>query len=486
VATTVESLDPHARRLLTACLEAMDPLWDPAVGLVEGPSDDHPVRSTSRYALGLLVRGGEGDRERAATAIDAVLENQFVDDPEAVYYGTWARTPAEHHPMEEPVEWEDYDPNWREFVGTTLATVHDEFGDDLPGGLSGRIADAIRRAAVGTLERDVSPSYTNIALMRSFLLYWAADRFDEDEWEQAAETFTARVHELFSVGDSFCEFNSPTYNGVSLNALGYWLTSPRTEPLYDRGAEMETALWRQIGEFYHAGLQTVCGPYDRAYRMDTRRSTSDYYVWLAAGGTDRDPFPESHHTSMPANFGSAIVAAVLRGWAAAPDDAVAHFRSFRGDRRVDYDIGCSAHTSSATAWLGEEVMVGGFSFEEGYTHRGSTLRIGTIHWRVEGDTIGWGRVLDPADRQPDVRAERNELHVGGDAGQEIAVELCAPDIDPNGVDADGWELAGLDVAVAVDAAETTVTRSGDDRVTVRYAPDPGDRLALTVRLPGGA
>lgn len=482
VPTSVESLSPHARALFTACLDATDPLWDPDVALLENPSaGTYDVRASVRYALGLLVRAEGDDRERAVETLRAVLDNQYVAEPDAVYYGTWARTPDEHGPIDDPVVWEEYDPNWREFVGSNLALVHDAFGHAIPDRLRTGIAEANRTATLGTLERDVSPGYTNIAAMRAFLVLWTADRFDERAWEATADAFADRIYDRFAAGEAFCEFNSPTYAGVTMNALGHWLTSPRAERLRERGAEMEAALWKQLAAFYHAGLQTLCGPYERAYAMDTRRSITDYYVWLAAGGTARKPFPESHHTAMPGNYGSGLLTALLGGWSALPAGTASQFRSFQGERRVEYRIGCPERTSVATAWLGETVVLGGFAVETGDPPDQDGRHAATMHWRVGDDDIGWLRARPDSGTDPDARAQRNALAVEGRDPGPLTFELSAPGLETDAVAADAWDLPGLAVNVSTNAVDLSVTRDGG-RIRCRYDPPADDRLTVELSV----
>src|SRR5581483_4186844 len=135
--------------------------WDAQAGLVRAPSVaiyEHPyagvaphlVRETAQYALGLLARHADGDSERASQAIAGVLSQQF-DAPDQPYHGTWRRAPEEPAPPANPREWDDYDPNWREFIGTALAVTLIEYEPLLPSGLVSRIDAALRRAIAGTL-----------------------------------------------------------------------------------------------------------------------------------------------------------------------------------------------------------------------------------------------------------------------------------------------------------------------------------------------
>ena len=93
------------------------------------------VRESSWYALGLLFRDASGDRQRAAGILDAVLKQQYLI-PGVKWYGTYRRTPEEPNPTGNPVIWRGYDPNWRHFIGTTLAMILIEFPDRISPDLS--------------------------------------------------------------------------------------------------------------------------------------------------------------------------------------------------------------------------------------------------------------------------------------------------------------------------------------------------------------
>lgn len=483
VRTELDSLPTHARQFALDCLDAIDPLWDPSVGLVGVPGEDHHrVRASSRYAIGLLLRDGDGDRDRAAETLETVLDYQFTADPENVYYGTWARDPPEFGPIDDPTEWEDYDPNWREFVGTTLAVIHDEFGDRLPGTLRERMAEAVRTAAAGTLDKEVPGSYTNIALMRAFLLQWTADRFENGPTKTPAE-YASEIYRLFRTHETFCEFNSPTYAGVDLNALGQWVSSPRAGPLRERGREMETALWCQLGEFYHADLGILCGPYARAYGMDTRHTDADYYIRLAAPEGGRELSPDSHHTSIPGNYCAAFLMVALAGWSRAPEEAIDRFESFEEERLIARSVDCGEHGVEATAWLGETAMVGGFSGADAFAGAGSQFHPGTLHWRIDDESVGWGRVRRTPSGWPTVRAEPGTLRIEGAKGGSLAFELGGRGIGLDSLEANEWRLPGLEVGVEAPQAETTVDGRDGDRVTVRYEFDAETvaRATLDVR-----
>src|ERR1051326_7604520 len=90
-------MEPAARETAIAAMKWNDVYWDDSAAFLWNTSATpvsarteasrsrrHLVRETSWYALGLLMRNAEGDRDRAIRAIEAVLRNQ-IDEPSQPY-----------------------------------------------------------------------------------------------------------------------------------------------------------------------------------------------------------------------------------------------------------------------------------------------------------------------------------------------------------------------------------------------------------------
>ena len=132
-----------------------DSAWDEARGLLWNPhgsfDDDglaprsvHMVPQSAWYAVGLLARG---DTDRAERVLSELCGLQY-DRPGTVWDGTFARFAEWPEPPETgAVEWIDYDPNWRQFLGTTFAVILDAF--DVSPQLAARLRAAIDRAVAG-------------------------------------------------------------------------------------------------------------------------------------------------------------------------------------------------------------------------------------------------------------------------------------------------------------------------------------------------
>jgi hypothetical protein len=376
--------------VLSASMAWMDDLWDPDAGLLwTVDRDRHMVRDTAWYALGLLE---QGRTERATAAIESVLAQQFqlAGTP---YDGTFRRAPEEPDPPADPVMWVHYDPNWRQFIGTTLAVVCDRHAPSLPAALVDEMRRAITLAVEGEPDDRVPPTYANVALMKAWLERWSGRT-------ERAESLAREVWAHFDEHGTFLEYNSPTYYGIDLWALAMWRSTNGV--LGDLGADMEARLWSDVALFYHAGMRNLCGPYDRAYGMEMTTHATPLGLWIwSAAGQDSAPFPDpSRPFDHPHDMCFGPCVAVLEP--DVPHEVRPHLESFRGERSVERVISTEP-LRVATAWLGGDAMIG--------AQTGPPSGIGwyqhchaSIHTRT-----GWLRV--PASEPVDARAGAGALEI---------------------------------------------------------------------------
>lgn len=426
----------------------MDGSWDDDRGLYRSPrSGRHLVRETVWYALGLLQRG---DTDRAIRALGAVLDQQYAA-PSRIYDGTFRRTPEDPDPGREARIWADYDPNWRQFIGTTLALVLEH---DLPEALRARIDGAVLRCAQTEPPDRVPASYTNIALMRAWLDAYAGERFGDDDRRARGESFALDVFARFERLGAFDEYNSPTYYGVDLYALGLWRTRPPDPTWAEMAERMEHALWTDVAARYHATLRNLCGPFDRAYGMDMRSYAALLGLCIrCVVPPERAPFPDLSGTfghADDAAFGPCIGPVGVNVTASAVLDP------FSGEHVASRTIGERTYSS----WLGERAMAGGCDAQR--TRRGS----GQYHAATMHFPDAWIRVRH--DGPLDALARPGELEViaHGDAAIEFDV---APRVV---VDGATWHLDGADIAVSTDASwhavsDTRIDVAGPARVELR-------------------
>lgn len=476
----------RSRQLLASSLAFTDGYWDESAGLIWSPAPGeerrvHRVRESAWYALGLLMRNQPGDESRAIRIIEQVLAAQF-DAPGLPWDGSYRRSPEEADPPAQDAKiWEHYDPNWRQFIGTTFALILLDFEPRLPAGLPARMLDSMRRAVEGEIaHKRLTPAYTNIALMHGFLWSYAGERLARREWIAAGEEWARQVHVLYAPHESFEEYNSPTYYGVDLFGLALWRRHGVTEKIRAWGADMEAGLWRDVGRFYHAGLGNLCGPFDRAYGLDMRRYVSLIGVWMAMVLPPAvAPLPDPAGPMGHAHDFVCTPTYVALG-AKVPAEVLASFREFQGERLLRRPI---EGPRIATAWLAEEVMLGGeitgASRPAGTGTRYNQFQPATMHWRMTGNEVGWMRLhTAPA---CDAEAAKGMLTVTAPAAGDFVFQVSAPGLGPEQLARDRWAMPGLSVSVETDAGGFTVAPAGEGRFDLRYVG--ATRFALRVVSP---
>ena len=467
----LDRFDPNAWQLVASSIEWMDRYWDESMGLLWNPGEEadprhpqpaehHLVRESGWYALGSLIRDDEHDLERAIRALDVILTHQF-DEPDQPYHGTFLRAPEEPRPPAEPLEWKHYDPNWREFIITTLAIILLEYEERLPRSLVQKIDAAIPNAVEGALARRLRASYTNIALMNAFMLCFAGDRLSQPAWFEHGENMAREIYRLFRLHNTFEEYNSPTYYGVDLYALALWREYSTSPLLRQLGAEMEAWLWMDIAQFYHAGLRNLCGPFDRSYGMDMRRYVALAGEWIGmVTGKAQAPYPQVDRSFAHAADLCFVPCVAILG-AQPPPEVPPHFLAFQGERQVERIISDSPRRV-ATAWLGQNIMLGAECTS--HSKRGHTqFHSATVHWKTGAQDVGWIRLIHS--EPVDAHASRDRLEISG-AG-ELTFQICASSVQTEMIQLDRWSLPGLSVQVETNARAMHI-ESGPNLIAAHY------------------
>ena len=436
-------------------------LWNPPGAFAEAAPTArriHMIRETSWYALGLVLRDGPSDAERAEVALRAIAAQQY-NEPGTVWHGTFARFPESPRPRPGAVEWVDYDPNWRQFIGTALALIRRHRPSTSP-----LVDAAIELAVDGEPPDRVGAWYSNIALMRAWL---------DAETGRAAqgEELAASVVELFDRHGAFHEYNSPTYYGIDLFALGLWRSYPPTPAFAAWGDHLEAALWRDIGRYWHAGIGTgnLAGPYSRAYGMDMGAYAANLGLWLwDTLGPERAPFPDTA-TDFDHSHDFCKGPAVELLGARIPDDTAPHFDAFQGERLVEQVI-TEQPSRVATAWLGERAMVGGEAGDSGLHARGQ-FHPATVHWDAGDGRVGWVRAEHHGPTSATARPGELLIRCGPHprrGPQPVTFHISCPGEERPLVSPTAWSLPGQTIAVRTEASPVALEHGA---VTiVRYGP----------------
>lgn len=453
-----EQLSPNASQLFSAAMDWMDSRWSESEGLLQldpllsyrGKVDcavPHYVRESAFYALGLFLRG---DLRRAIRALERVLECQLTErNTEAS--GSFLRHPEEViSDQKTAAEWADFNPNWREYIGLALALILSEFSDRLPPILLKRTTQALRTATAGSLWRRVPASYSHIALLKAFLLSFCGARFGLEAWVEGGEMQGREIFRLFKEGGDFAPFNSPSHYGIDLLALSLWRKYSSSRVMEAMAEEMEMALWKEIAQFYHAAMQNLAGPYDRAYGIDMRQygSPLGLCIW-ASLGRDGAPFPDLNQAFHQAHEIAFAIPLVITG-VSIPAKLEANFTKFQGERQVERSL--SLQGDCASTWVAEELMLGGRTETLPSAHANSlpssSCYPATIHW-LSGDQVGWIGAQSPSPMAANAAEKSLSIQLRPAAGEdEIALKFLISSPSPPIFALDKWSFPSLTIEVS--------------------------------------
>lgn len=524
------ALSREGKILLDETMAQLDTFYDEEAGLLAaamGGVRRHHVRASVHYALGLLIRGGAEDIPRAVKAVNAVIDTQY-DCPGEIYHGTFRRVPQEPHPpkgtlpwreislqdryfmdvaceritntlnkrlacdadlapyaarvgehllqavlAEYPVVWKSYDPNWREFIGCAFALMLACFEDALPAETVRRILASAKIAMEGAIERSRSgftPLNTNIEIMHVFLADYFGNRLGDRAAVQYAAGYAEELSKRYAKYHSVCEYNSPTYYGVDLTAIGFWRKFAVTPRIRELGEMIEAGLWEDVADMYNHAMRNMCGPFSRNYEMDMSRHTSLHALMFLGLGMDRfagRPFNvESDHNPLLVLCGvhipEAVQARLLKTGGERTVTRQFLELSERGDPR-DNNALCTA-----TAWITDKLMTGGLS---GSKNVSGQLHPATVYWRDTLGGVSSMRLLRSGSDGTidgyhtvvfDCRAERNCLHIDVESrvNRDIKVffEFASAGIPGAVIKKDLWQVAGLTIKVNAQAPDFFVEK----------------------------
>lgn len=262
-------------------LERVAPGAAPGVDLAALGLDLHTVRES---ALGALADLADGREERAAATLASVVALQWTA-PGRPWDGTFPATAEQPAPPEEgAVEWVDYDPNWRQFLGVVLAVVVEDHAATLPVALVDRLVAAVEACVRGEPDDRIPPWYTNPDLMHAWLLAWVGARVSDPDLVARGLARAQRAAERVGEVGDVDEYSSPTYDGVDLLAVGLWVARPPDPRFVTAGAPVLAVLGARVAALFHAPLGAMCGPYIRAYGLGLDRYVSLVALWLVAAG----------------------------------------------------------------------------------------------------------------------------------------------------------------------------------------------------------
>jgi hypothetical protein len=302
------TLSNYAQDLFDTSMEWQDQYWDDEVGYMITADNTLPGRYDSRqsawYAVGLVARNDSGDIEKAERIISNLYKSQYKD-PTKLWYGDIQQAPDEPTPQEgvyEPKIYNSWDPNWRDFVGAAFVIILNDYQDRLSESSLKELEDMTYLMAkgdqyrVGGVDSDnLYPAYSNPWMMRCILQSYAGFYFNDANMTRSGEVWGKQIYDLFKRYDTFSEFNSPTYTGVDMFALGVWIRYASTDsslPAYAK--DMFSHLMNLTKGLYNANLKNFAGPFDRSYGYDMNQyfSITAATIWGLVG-REYAPMPKN-------------------------------------------------------------------------------------------------------------------------------------------------------------------------------------------------
>ncbi len=440
----------------------------------------HLVRESVWWAIGLLLRNQGTDAARGQLILEEVLRWQF-DDPTASYHGSFHSAPEVKLPPGQDAQmWKDYDPNWRQFIGTCFLIILEKLSDRLSPDLESRLKGSIRLSVEGETPGRIVPEYSNIAMMQAALLVNAGRILNESVWQKEGLQLAEEIYRLFSHYESFAEYNSPTYYGIILYALRLWRFETSHPQLQEQGSRMESALWQHVARFYHPGLRNICGPFDRAYGMDMTKYVSGIGIWLRMElGLAKAPLP-----SLAGKFDHAhdlVLApvAALLGMEI-PAQSRQDLREFRREREIRHVIASKPALRIATACLKSDRMWGGESGSTAQFSR-SQFHPATAHWVQPDGTIAWLRLENTLAVDASATLEGLSVHSSAEVyPAQLSWRLSAGTNCIAGEDK--WQFAGMTIYLTTNLPPPSSAIAEDGTQVLTYVVSAGQKASFSLKF----
>lgn len=125
----------------------------------------------------------------------------------------------------------------------------------------------------------------NFPAMSCFILIVGGELLKNKDAVQAGIDTLYSARDLLTRRGFFSEYNSPTYAGVSLQALDETVNHARHPEALDLARKASERKWLDVAAHWHPGLSFQAGPYSRAYHNNSIiwSSGTNALVWIALG-----------------------------------------------------------------------------------------------------------------------------------------------------------------------------------------------------------
>lgn len=432
---TFETLSEYQHLLFSKFVDNELPA---GAGLSVALSDHAQLRNTTRLAEALLFRNRPGDKEIAFTLLQWVLKYQCQEENNKDY-GVWRTT----------LSADSHDPNWREFIGCDLIIIYHNYKSILPPGIKEAIETGLVCAARGALKRDVSPAYSNISVMSAFLMEYTGTALGMEDLTQAGLRKARDIVALYRTHDTFSEFNSPTYYGVTLIGIGLWRELAYSEEMRAMGRTLEKELWHEVATFYNANLKNMPGPYFRSYGMDMQKYNSITGLWIAVAVDSQSlaPLPRLEGAK---SYEMSNIATILHLGLSLPPADLAQLVAFGSPRYITQlvpNTSAGDSVKKVTAMIHKDWMMGGLW---GSRRPWGQIKTGTIHWQTANGDVAW--LLVPGDGKTNVRVTETNMNIylADRSASTFEVYVYANNLSTDQFSDNRWTLPGMTLQIKTD------------------------------------
>lgn len=220
-------------------------------------ADQHLTRETVYAAGALLESLNPEDWAEAARALQKVLPYQNVSEG-SFQFGNWPKI------IERPGDFNAQ--NIGGFIGEELIVILMRHRDRLPLDVVEMAESALRRAALRSVRYDPPVTATNIVTKAVAVALLADQMLDIPEAHRWGVAKMEALHAHTMVAGVPTEYNSPTYNRVTTEALGLLLQHLQDAALKPMIEALYEASWRELALNYHPNLQLWAGASVRRYK----------------------------------------------------------------------------------------------------------------------------------------------------------------------------------------------------------------------------
>lgn len=260
------------KQILYENIQQMDKLYDPEGKMITQVLNGwnyhtdaesgtfHDVRSSFYYAVALLDCGKKEYEQRAFDVIEKTISLQDTAS-NSRSCGVWPY--FEEEPLATKKSPIDY--NWADFNAAALLDIYMGHKDKLPAELLKKVEHSIILAAKAVQKRNCGPSYTNIAIMGTYITYVTSHLFNMPEMQEYATKRLKTFYDYTLEKNGFSEYNSPTYSIVAideLNRMQRHVVEPEARKKID---ELYEKCWDMIARHYHKKTAQWAGPHSRSY-----------------------------------------------------------------------------------------------------------------------------------------------------------------------------------------------------------------------------